>query len=78
LGKINKIMSKEIICPNCNKEMYWNLDSFGYTPWHLHCDNCHINIGVNKQSKAIELLEKYHKPYTYIEYSSKYGLEIFK
>lgn len=69
-------MNKKIKCPNCNKEMYWNLDGFGYTPFHLHCDNCHINIGVNKPFKAIEILEKYHQPYTYIEYSSK-GLEIF-
>ena len=53
-------MNEKIKCPNCNKEMYWALDGFGYTPFHLHCGNCHINIGVNKPSKAIELLEKYH------------------
>ena len=46
-------MSKKIICPNCNKEMYWGLDGFGHTPWHLHCDNCHINIGM-KQLKNVE------------------------
>jgi len=68
----------KMICPNCNKEMYWGLDEFGHTPWHLHCENCDINIGVNKPSKAIELIKKYHKPHTYIEYSSKYGFEVFK
>lgn len=56
------------LCPNCNSALYWALDGFGRTPWHLHCDNCNINIGVNKPNKAIKLIQKYHKPNTYIEY----------
>lgn len=61
-------MQNDIKCPNCNSLMYFNLDEWGYTPWHLHCDNCHINIGTNSMNKAIELVQIYHKPNTYIEY----------
>ena len=57
-----------LICPNCNSMLYWNLDEWGRTPWHLHCDKCFINIGVTKKNKAIELIQKYHQPKTYIEY----------
>lgn len=64
---------KEIKCPNCNSLMYFNLDEWGRTPWHLHCDNCHINIGTTNMDKAIELVKTYHEPHTYIEY---YGNEI--
>ena len=56
-----------IKCPNCDKEVYFNLDSYGYTPWHLHCGNCNINIGTTNRDVAVELL-KYCKPNTYIEF----------
>lgn len=60
--------SNSLICPNCNSPLYWCLDGFGRTPWHLHCGKCAINIGVNKQNKAIELIKEHHKQGTYIEY----------
>lgn len=61
-------MQSDLICPNCNSLLYWCLDSWGRTPWHLHCDNCSINIGMDDRNKTIELIQKYHKPKTYIEY----------
>lgn len=61
-------MTKKLLCPNCNTELYFCLDSYGRTPWHLHCKNCDINIGSTSQLKAIDLIQKYHKPHTYIEY----------
>lgn len=61
-------MQNDLICPNCNSLLYWGFDEWGRTPWHLHCRKCNINIGVNKQNKAIELIQKYHQPKTYIEY----------
>lgn len=60
-------MMKKIICPTCHNEMYITIDEWGHTPWHLHCDNCHINIGM----KYLKNVEKYIKEkipiYTYIE-----------
>lgn len=61
-------MQNDLICPNCNSLLYWCFDEWSRTPWHLHCDKCYINIGVNKQNKAIELIQKYHRPNTWIEY----------
>jgi len=61
---------KTIICPNCNNECYILLDEWGRTPWHIHCDFCHINIGVTSIKKGISLLEKYHQPNTYLEFYS--------
>lgn len=61
-------MINELLCPNCNNELYFNIDSWGRTPWHLHCGNCRINIGCDNPSKAIELIQIYHRPYTNIEY----------
>ena len=58
----------DLICPKCKNPLYFCLDEWGRTPWHLHCDNCHINIGVNKPKKAIELIQKYNKKDTYLEY----------
>ena len=46
---------EKLICPTCHNEMYIALDEWGSTPWHLHCDNCHINIGM----KNINDVEKY-------------------
>lgn len=60
--------NKILLCPSCNSKLYFTLDEWGFTPWHLHCGNCHINIGVNKQKKAIELIQKYNKKDTYLEY----------
>ena len=57
-----------LLCPNCNSLLYWGLDGHGRTPWHLHCLKCNINIGAQNPEKAIELIQKYHKPKTYIEY----------
>ena len=61
-------MQNDLICPRCKKPLYFCLDEWGRTPWHLHCDNCHINIGTNNQKKAIELIQKYNKKDTYLEY----------
>ena len=47
-------MQNDLICPNCNSVLYWCLDEWGRTPWHLHCDKCNINIGATKRNKAIE------------------------
>lgn len=44
-------MDKDILCPNCKNKMYFCLDEWGYTPWHLHCNFCKINIGTNSQKK---------------------------
>ena len=68
------MQNKEIIvCPNCNNKCYICLDEWGRTPWHIHCDNCNINIGTTKIDKGIELLNKYHDKNTYLEY---YGNKI--
>ena len=37
---------EKIICPTCHNKMYITIDEWGCTPWHLHCDNCYINIGM--------------------------------
>lgn len=65
---IEESMINKLLCPNCNNKLYFNMDSWGRTPWHLHCDNCHINIGCTSQPKAVELIQIYHQPHTYIEY----------
>ena len=61
-------MQNDLICPKCKKLLYFNLDEWGRTPWHLHCDFCHINIGTDNKQKAVELIQKYNKNNTYIEY----------
>lgn len=61
-------MQNNLRCPNCNSVLYWGFDEWGRTPWHLHCRKCVINIGTQKPEKAIELIQKYHQPKTYIEY----------
>ena len=33
-------MQNDLICPNCNSALYWGLDEWGRTPWHLHCPKC--------------------------------------
>lgn len=64
-------MQNDIICPNCNSKCSIALDGCGYTPWHIHCDNCNINIGSTSVEKGIELLHIYHKPKTWIEFYNK-------
>lgn len=61
-------MQNDLICPNCNSLLYYCLDEWGYTPWHLHCKNCSINIGATSIDKTIKLFQIYHKPNTWIEY----------
>lgn len=61
-------MQNDLICPKCKKPLYFNLDEWGRTPWHLHCDFCHINIGTDNRQKAVELIQKYNKKDTYLEY----------
>ncbi len=61
---------KIIVCPNCSNKCYICLDEWGRTPWHIHCNFCNINIGVTNIQKGISLLEKYHKPNTYLEFYS--------
>lgn len=58
------------VCPNCKKNIYFSFDEFGFTPYHLHCKNCKINIGSRSDTKCMELFKKYHKPDTYLEYYS--------
>lgn len=38
------------------------------SPFHIHCDNCNINIGTNNIEKGISILENYHEKGTYIEF----------
>ena len=57
-----------ILCPSCNTKCYFLLDEWGRTPYHLHCDTCQINIGVDVVDKAKELLQKYNKKNTCLEY----------
>jgi hypothetical protein len=59
---------KTVLCLTCNKQCHFCLDEWGHTPFHLHCDNCDINIGATSINKCIELLQQYHKPNTYLEY----------
>ena len=55
-------------CPNCENKIYFCIDEWGHTPFHLHCDKCNINIGSISINKCIDLLKQYHKPKTYLEY----------
>lgn len=58
-----------MICPNCKKDvMYTSLDCCGYTPWHIHCNSCHIDIGSNSLIKCLELVEAHSKPNTTIRF----------
>ena len=61
-------MESIISCPNCGEEMYFGLDEWGCTPFHLHCNKCEINIGATSTNKCIELLADHHKPHTWLEY----------
>lgn len=61
-------MNKDILCPNCNNKIFFYYDEWGYTPAHLHCNNCYINIGATNFQKCIELLQIYHQPNTHLEY----------
>ena len=71
-GEINPI------CPSCNNPIYINIDSFGHTPFHLHCDNCDINIGSTSINKCIELLSNYCKPKTYLEFYNNKLMLLFE
>lgn len=62
---------KDLICPNCGCPIKILLDSYGRTPFHLHCFDCEINIGATSIKKCIELFKKYHQTDTYIEYYNK-------
>ena len=57
-----------VICPACGNTCYFNIDGFGHTPIHLHCDKCDINIGSSSFKKCIDLFQQYHKPKTYLEF----------
>ena len=72
----NKILNP--ICPNCGYEMYWNLDMYDRIPWHLHCDNCKINIGTDRKENALTLLKLYNKIHTDIEYYANNIQFLFK
>lgn len=61
------------LCPICKSPVFFCLDEWGYTPWHLHCENCDINIGATNQKIAINLLETYSTKNMWIEY---YGGDI--
>ena len=62
---------KHIYCPNCGGEMFICIDSWGYTPYHLHCKPCNINIGTTNIPDAEKLVQKYHEKGTGIEYYGK-------
>lgn len=64
-------MKNKIFCKNCGQEMFFAIDEWGHTPFHLHCNNCGINIGSISIEKALELYEKYNDKNTYIEYYKK-------
>lgn len=64
-------MNEKIICPNCQNELHFCLDEWGYTPWHLHCDCCNINIGATSCVQALNLIQKYHSLNTWIEYYAR-------
>ena len=49
---------EKLICSTCHNEMYIALDEWGSTPWHLHCDNCHINIGMKNINDVEKYIEK--------------------
>ena len=66
-------MNKDILCPNCKNKMLFYYDEWGYTPVHIHCNNCCINIGATSFQKCIDLLKEHHQPNTHLEY---YGNEI--
>lgn len=68
-----KIQHMQGRCPNCNSKYYICFDEWGYTPYHLHCDICKINIGAPSKRRTELLLYEHHKRNTYIEY---YGDEI--
>lgn len=55
-------MNKFIICPNCLNKMKFYLNEWGYTPWHLHCKVCNINIGTNNQKKNNRFNTKISSP----------------
>ena len=59
---------EKIKCPNCKSEIYNTFDAWGRTPFHLHCDECSINIGATSIDKCTELFKQYHKKGTYIEF----------
>ena len=61
----------DIQCPNCGELVYFCFDEWGHTPFHLHCNKCDINIGASSFEQTIELLKKYHKPHTLIEFYNK-------
>ena len=61
-------MQNDIICPSCGDKCYFCLDEWGHTPIHLHCDKCNINIGSTSFKKCIDLLQKYNKQKTYLEF----------
>lgn len=61
--------NKEIlICPNCGEKVSFNIDGYGYTPIHLHCNKDDINIGATSFDKCAELFTEYHAPRTYLEF----------
>lgn len=57
-----------MICPNCKEDIRICLDEWGYTPFHIHCFNCNINIGAPSIKKCIDLFREYHTPGIWIEY----------
>ena len=58
-------------CPLCRQKMFICYDEWGYTPWHIHCKKCNINIGFAYDKDIPYLLTQCKKPNTYIEYYRK-------
>ena len=61
-------MPNKLQCPICGSQIRFSIDEWGHTPIHLHCYTCDINIGAKSFNKCEELLQKYNKPHTYLEY----------
>lgn len=62
------MQNKDIKCPNCSNKISFGLDEWGYTPFHLHCEKCSINIGAQSINQCIDIFKQYHSPHTYIEF----------
>lgn len=58
---------QNIYCPICRNKMYINLDEWGHTPFHLHCTECDINIGMQQLSDTDKWIKYPLKKHMYIE-----------
>lgn len=57
-------------CPVCGKQLTYTFDEWGFTPFHIHCEDHGINIGAQNYTDALRLLAENHRENTWIEYWS--------